>query len=340
MDLQSKFRRYLKGDVGRSACSSRRPHDYERWPVAAALGLLLVFVGGISDSRAQDGGRVTSVEVYRGQFATVNSYIVSNGSFLTVIDVQRKADEARSLVKQIKEIGLPVEQILITHGHTDHFTGMPVMKKAFPDARIVVANTNVRDEIKAYAVYMDGFGATAAEPPLDPSLKPLSAHNPTGFDYESQIKILSDDSRLMLRGGGELLLETDYLPAEADTMTTVYSPDLNALFLSDFAYNRVHHWQGDDISYQDIANWRSEILRIKDMYLERYPVVYPGHGEPGDLSMIDEMVTYIDDYVRVTKSSRSPQDAMDEMIRLYPLWGEADFFLKYSVFNHVRPSVP
>ena len=274
------------------------------------------------------------VEMFKGEFATVNSFIFSNGQSIIVMDVQRKTAEAEQLADLVKSYKLPVTHILITHGHTDHFTGMPLFRDQFPDAKIVVANEDIRKEIKAYAIYMDGFGATAAEPVLEPPLKPKTPENPDGFDYENTIHLLNADT-LTLDGGGTLELTTDYKPAEADHMTTVYSPDLNALFLSDFGYNRVHHWQGDDISWQDIANWREELVRIKSEYTERNPTVYPGHGDVGDMSMFDAMIQYIDDYTRIVQAAQSRDEAMEKMIALYPDYGEADFFLKYSIFNHI-----
>ena len=275
------------------------------------------------------------VEMFKGGFATVNSFIFSNGKSIIVMDVQRKTYEAKKLAERVKAYNLPLTHILITHGHTDHFTGMPLFRDEFPDAKIVVANEDIRKDIKAYAIYMDGFGATAGEPVLEPLLKPKSPETPDGFDYENTIHLLNEDT-LTLDGGGTLELTTDYKPAEAAHMTTVYSPELNAIFLADFGFNRVHHWQGDDISWQNIANWREELVRIKDEYAGRNPTVYPGHGDVGDMSMFDAMIRYIDDYTRIVQAARTREEAMEKMMALYPDYGEADFFLKYSIYNHIR----
>ena len=301
--------------------------------------VLKTFIAGeqvfeAADTTGNESG-ITEVDMFEGGFATVNSFVFSNGKSLVVMDVQRKSYEAEKLVEVIREKGLPLTHILITHGHTDHFTGMPVFREAFPEAKIVVANEDIKRDIKAYAIYMDSGGETGAEPALEPALRPKTADNPDGFDYENYIEVLPDNT-LTLQGGGTLELTTDYLPTEADHMATVYSKDLNALFLSDLGYNGVHHWMGDDISWQDIANWRQELLNIKARYQDLDPTVYPGHGKATDMTLFDDMVRYIDDYTRIAKSAGSREEAMAEMTALYPNYKEADFFLKYSLENHVK----
>jgi glyoxylase-like metal-dependent hydrolase (beta-lactamase superfamily II) len=293
-----------------------------------------LFVFGCDTSPNKEAHSL-EVEVFKGEFATVNSFIFTNGKSLIVMDVQRKTHEAKKLVEAIRAKNLPLTHILITHGHTDHFTGMPLFRREFPEARIVVANEDIKRDIKAYAMYMNTGGETDAEPALEPPLRPKTEENPDGFDYENYIHVLSDNT-LTLDGGGTLELTTDYKPAEADHIATVYSKDLNALFLSDFGYNKVHHWMGDDISRQDIANWREELGRIKSQYADLNPKVFPGHGDVADMKLLDTSIQYIDDYTRITLEAKSREEAMEEMIALYPDYKEADFFLKYSVENHVN----
>jgi glyoxylase-like metal-dependent hydrolase (beta-lactamase superfamily II) len=306
---------------------------FSRWPaIPSFAGLLLILTAVATRVDAQS----MTIEVYRGGYASVNSFIISNGHALAVIDVQRKVGEAEKLADVVRSKKLPLAYILVTHGHTDHFTGIAFFHREFPRARIVVASAQIKQDIRDYARYMERGGATASEPALDPSLRELSAANPDGFDYERTIEVL-EGGRLNMPGGGALALNAGYPPTEAPHMTTVYSKDLNALFLADLGYNEVHLWLGDDATAVRIAAWRIELLRIQSAYRELNPTVYPGHGEPTDLSLISRMVAYLDDFVNVTNRAGSAAAAQLEMERRYPHYREADFFLKYSV-EHFLPS--
>ena len=115
--------------------------------VSAVLALCLV-------AGARAGA--LEVEMYRGGFASVNSFIFSNGKTQIVMDVQRKSYEADRFIEQVKAKKLPLTHILITHGHTDHFTGMARFRQAFPEARIVVA-TNGGKQSNASCVRFIGL---------------------------------------------------------------------------------------------------------------------------------------------------------------------------------------
>jgi len=315
--------------------SHRNPASPGRWRGALRALVAAVVVGII----AVFGGAVTAapltVDVYKGDFATVNSFVFSNGKSVVLLDAQRKTAEARKLAELIRSKHLPLTHILISHGHTDHFTGMAYLHEQFPDAKIVVAGEAIRRDIKAYAIYMDSGGETGAEPALDPALRPRTERNPTGFDYEHTIGVLPSRT-LTLVGGGTLELTIDYPATEALHMTTVYAPELNALFLADLGYNRVHLWMGDDITLARVATWRATLREVKARYAARHPRIYPGHGDPTDMGLFDAMVRYIDDYTGVVATVHGREDAMQRMKTLYPDWGQADFFLRYSVANHVR----
>ena len=47
-------------------------------------------------------------------------------------------DEANRILKVIREDGVEVEKILLTHGHYDHTTAVPALHKALPQAAIYI----------------------------------------------------------------------------------------------------------------------------------------------------------------------------------------------------------
>lgn len=297
--------------------------------------LLLCAASWLAAAAAPSPAANLSVEVFKGRYASVNSFLFSNGRELLVLDVQRKPREAGELASLIESKHLPLRYILISHGHTDHFTGMALLHERFPQAEIVVASEAIRKDIKDYAIYMDNGGATPGESALEPALRPRSASNPGGFDYENTIHVLPGPT-LSLPGGGTLELSTDYPPTEAPHMTTVYCRELNALFIADFGYNKIHAWVGDDITRERVIAWRGELARLESRYAGLRPSIYPGHGDPTDMTLFPSMMRYLDDFMMVTARAPSREAAQREMQTRYPSYGEADFFLKYSVANHVK----
>lgn len=264
------------------------------------------------------------VEVFKGKTATVNSYLFSDEQSAILVDALRSAEDSEKLVQDLVEKQLNLTHILITHGHPDHYGGVPLVKKAYPDAQIVVASKEIKEDIIGMTNWMLGEGW------LDnlPHLLPVS--NGQGFDYEGEIGIL-DEEILTMAGGSQLAIKSDYKPMEASHMTTIYAPDINAFFTSDFVYNKVHPWLGVGVEPENIVNWKEQLLFFKEQFKEVNLTFYPGHGEPGTIEIFDKILNYILTFEKVIFNSSSEQEAMDAMIEKYPEWTEADFLLANSV---------
>ena len=54
------------------------------------------------------------------------------------------------------------------------------------------------------------------------------------------------------------------------------------------------------------------------------------------MSLLDTTIHYIDDFTRIVSTAKSRGQATQEMTALYPDYQQADFFLKYSIENHVK----
>ena len=271
-----------------------------------------------------------TVEVYKGTEASVNSYLFSNGQSLFLMDTLRSSANARGLVDLIKSYELPLTHILISHGHPDHYIGMDVLTKAFPEAKIVVAAREIKADIIGFSTWMESVGWLEGEP----NLKPKSEANPEGFDYENRISVL-DSSVFTLAGGGDLEISTDYPSAEAEHLTTIFSKDLNALFTSDFCYNGVHLWMGQGVDADHLQNWKQQLQHFQQEYTDADLTIYPGHGVRSDIGLFQVVESYIEAFETTIQQSESNEAAMQKMQELYPTWEQADFLLLNSVDYHM-----
>jgi len=271
-----------------------------------------------------------TIEVFKGDDASVNSYLFSNGNSLMVMDVLRSTENAKELAEFIKTKSLPLTHILITHGHPDHYIGMDYLKKEFPNVEIIVSNEETKKDIISFSHWMDSVGWLDGEP----NLKPKSGKNPNGFDYDNEIKVLESNT-FTLKGGGSLEIKNDYSSAEAEHLTTVYSKDLNALFTSDFCYNGFHLWLGQGVGKAQIENWKTQLNIFKKQYTNKDLIIYPGHGNSSDVTLFDKVLKYIDDFEKTIASASTKKEAQNKMETLYPNWEQADFLLAFSIDNHM-----
>lgn len=271
------------------------------------------------------------VEVFKGIEASVNSYIFENGKSTVVMDVLRNSKEAMDLVEVIEKKGLPLTHILISHGHPDHYIGMDVVSKAFPEAKIVTASAEIKADILGFSQYMESIGWLDTEP----ALKPRTKENTDGFDYQAKIQVLESD-KLEMIGGGTLEINTAYLSAEAEHLSTVFSKDLNALFTSDFCYNGVHLWLGPGVSKDHVENWKGELNKMKEQYGGSNLTIYPGHGDKSTPELFDTVLKYLSDFQSTIATSKSKEEAINVMKKIYPNWKEDDFLLLYSADHHMR----
>jgi glyoxylase-like metal-dependent hydrolase (beta-lactamase superfamily II) len=259
----------------------------------------------------------------------VNAWIVANGSHALLIDTLRSEQEAAELAEVIAALGKTLWTIIVTHGHPDHYIGVRTLKERFPQARAAVASAAVKADIIGFSTWMESVGWLEGIP----RMKVKSAKNLDGFDYEAELEVLAD-STLVMPGGGTFQLKADYPAIEAAHMTSIFSPDLNALFTADLVYNDVHAWLGQGVTRENAEAWLSALAEIKASYARSGVMIHPGHGAAGGIDLIDRIRIYLMDFLAAARASASNAAMTERLVGLYPGYEQADFLLVYSVSNH------
>jgi glyoxylase-like metal-dependent hydrolase (beta-lactamase superfamily II) len=275
---------------------------------------------------------VIEIERYQGQEASVNSYLISDARNLIVVDLLRNSAEAERLADHVESTGKRLDSVYVSHGHPDHYIGLGVFHRRFPDVPVKVASSKIRDDIIGFSTWMESVGWLNAEA----KMKVKSEQNPEGFDYSNVIGVLNDPLLRLPSEQASIQVQTDYPAAECGHTTTLVIPEQRTFLGFDLLYNRVHAWCGTGVGRTEINNWIQALDQIGTTVSDRGWTLYCGHGDSGDGQLVGDMKRYLQAFLEVTTAAKSRQEAMDEMKVLFPGFAQEDFLLRYSVDFHVK----
>jgi len=215
----------------------------------------------------------TGVWTYAGR-GTVNTYwIETPGGGLVVVDTQRDLVHASQAIEAVRAAGRPVRAILITHAHPDHYAGIGLFKKAFPQAAVYASAATLA------AIRDDAHGYNAGTQKDAPDITPRVFVTPD--------RIFADNATLQIDG---LTIVTRELGAgEAHDTTAYYLPSSGDLYPGDAILNHLHA----PLLEGTTAAWLGILDRLEILY-PNARIVHPGHGASGPKQpMFDDERNYL-----------------------------------------------
>jgi len=229
-----------------------------------------------------------------GQF--VCSHIVETANRLVVVDTLLLRPHAQVLRRYVDGLNKPVDRVIITHFHPDHWLG----SEFFKDVPIY-AQKPTRDALEQYG---DMFVKTKKE--LYGDLSASEKVVPTDIIEEGATTI--DGLRYVF---------TDIKDAEAKLMLLIELPDVKTVIAQDLVYNHIYLFLGERTATGDycINNW---IGVLKSLLDKEYELVLPGHGEPSDSSVIAENIAYLEMGREFLESTKDEQELKQLFLKQYP----------------------
>ena len=285
----SRFQRLSQTDVSRSqflqfTMGALLPFVGLPQPAAAAKNTEVAQNGGARETRdAAASGRMGAILI--SQFGSVkihsylspldgfnvNTQVVEGPTAIVVFDGQLLLPYADEVASYVQTLGKPVDRIILSHAHTDHWSGLQVLTERFPDAG-VFALDGVADQLRARGqARLDSFRpiygdriATKVTVPTETITEGVQRIDGITYDFKRFVDAESDLQLAALLPEQKVLMAFDL----------VFSPNEHAFTVVD----HFDHWL--------------IVLNQLDV-LQGYDTITIGHDIPVRRSAIDSTIAYI-----------------------------------------------
>lgn len=196
------------------------------------------------------------IKKFQNELMTSNCYIIEDSTTKHSIIIDPGSKQSDREIEYIKENGLNLDYIIITHEHTDHNWGVNALKQCFPNSKVICSEKCKENIKKSNNVYFLFYYN-------DPTYKYEMINPDLIIDKNSNsIKWHNSVLKFILTPGhshGSMCIKIDNKIFGGDTLMP-FSPYFN----------------GRDSSKTD---WISSIKLLKDL-IPLKTIIYPGHGDP------------------------------------------------------------
>jgi glyoxylase-like metal-dependent hydrolase (beta-lactamase superfamily II) len=226
-----------------------------------------------------------------------------------LVDPLMTVREATALTDWVALHDRQLTTIYITHGHGDHYLGLPVVLDRFPDARVVAA--------PGTAQHMQ----RQDNQPLDDALR---ERFPGQIADTVPPPESLDRPEFELEGSAIEVIETGH----TDTLdtTSLHVPDLGLIVSGDVAYNHCHMYVGATTP-DSRAEWIAALDRLAAL---NPTAVVSGHKDPtqgNPPTVLAESRDYLEYYGQLRDAALPDQEVFDAMVDRYPDWVSRQQFL-------------
>jgi metal-dependent hydrolase (beta-lactamase superfamily II) len=233
----------------------------------------------------------------------VNTQMIEGPNAVVIFDGQLLLPYADEVASYVQTLGKPIDRIILSHAHTDHWGGLQVLTERFPDAR-VFALDGIADQVRARGpARLDGLrrtygdkAATKVTVPKETITEGLQRIDGVTYDFKRFVDAESDLQLAALLPEQKVLMAFDL----------VFSPNQHAFT----GANHFDHW----------------IIVLESLKaLQGYDTITIGHDTPVDRSAIDSTMTYVKRAKEIRAASSDAKTYSENLKAAFPELRQAGF---------------
>ena len=221
-----------------------------------------------------------------------NAYFVETAKHVVAIDSTLLESTSRALHEQIVALGKPLQAVLLTHGHPDHYNGVTnLINGAGIDviatedtARVIRESDAIKEKL-----WTPVFGAEWPKRRTFPN------------------RLLPDGGSLTIDGVTFTVHSLGPGESHADSYWVMNDGQRKLAFIGDVVIHGAHAYVTDGHTAAWLRNLDRVAAELKDA-----AILYPGHGESGGLELLDGQRNYLREYRNTVRSLAQGQPALTE----------------------------
>lgn len=244
----------------------------------------------------------------------VCTHIIETPHRLVIVDAQLLMPYAQEVHRYAVGLGKPVERVIISHAHPDHWMGL----EAFKDYPIY-ALPETRDELASAGEYLLDYRRSINGDKIASTLV-LPTHEISEGDTDID---------------GVTFHIKRVVDAEAPLMLTIELPELNTLVAQDLVYNQVYVVVGEKNAAGDYL-FNGWINHLEALQRQSPALILAGHGEPTTPAIFAELIEYIRLAQKLFESGIEENALKQELRTAYPHYRVPEMLDLMTLFLYHR----
>lgn len=252
----------------------------------------------VNEPPNQNNGDLPNGE--RKLFTPTASTLIYDTEHAVLTDPGLTIDQAQVLGDWVAGKGKKLTDILITHGHGDHWFNAGILAERF-GARIVATEDTIAEM----------HNNVSARPFVWDVVYP-------GIPEETPVTAVAvPDNRLELEGHQLRFVPVGHTDTESTSL--IHVPDLDLVVAGDVAYNGAHMFVGESFAVGGLDTWRQALDVLEGLGAKHIVAGHQNKVRDDDAArIVAESREYLDYADELLQTAGSPLEFFNSMIERYP----------------------